>query len=189
MKSEKSHAGRRVTGYFSGLDRSVTMAIRRVHGPGRTRFAHAVTFLGSHSFLIPAAILASGVLLIVGWRSSARFLGFSMLVGSALSPLLKRRFRRGRPDLWTPLATESTHSFPSGHATMGSIFFGAIGMVLWREIPGAAARTGTVLFCSAMVFLVALSRVYLGAHWLSDVLAGILLAAVWLTLSAFLIGF
>ena len=189
MKSDKSHAGRRVTGFFSELDRTVTMAVRRVHGPGRTRFAHGVTFLGGHAFLIPAAILASGLLLLAGWRSSARFLGFSMLVGSALSPLLKRRFRRGRPDLWTPLATEPTHSFPSGHATMGSIFFGATGIVFWRELPGAAARTGTVLFCSAMILLVALSRVYLGAHWLSDVLAGILLAAVWLTVSALVIGF
>jgi len=188
VKSEKSRTGGPVRSYFSELDRKVTMAVRHVHGSTRTRLAHAVTFLGSHAFLIPAAILASGVLLIAGWRSSARFLGFSMLVGSALSPLLKRRFRRGRPDLWTPLATEPTHSFPSGHATMGSIFFGALGIVFWRELPGAAARTGTVLFCSAMILLVALSRVYLGAHWLSDVLAGILLAAVWLALSAVLIG-
>ncbi|HYK42799.1 MAG TPA: phosphatase PAP2 family protein [Thermoanaerobaculia bacterium] len=165
---------------LSAFDRRVTLAVRSLHGPGRDRAVHAITFLGSQRFLIAAAILLSGALLILHRGPSAKFLGGAMLLGSIWSPLLKRRFRRGRPDLWSPLATEASHSFPSGHATMGTIFFGAAGLVLLREAPSPAARVAVLALAAIFIAAVALSRVYLGAHWLSDVLAGVLLGALWL---------
>lgn len=111
-----------------------------------------------------------------------------MLVGWTWSPLLKRRFRRGRPDLWAPLATETSHSFPSGHATMATIFFGAAGMALARLVPHPAGRLGILLAAALLILAVALSRVYLGVHWLSDVLAGILLGVVWLAVCLMVAG-
>jgi len=110
-----------------------------------------------------------------------------MLFGSIWSPLLKRRFRRGRPDLWTPLATEESHSFPSGHATMATIFFGAAGVVLCREAIPPAARIAIAGAAAILLAAVALSRVYLGAHWLSDVLAGIFLGVLWLVVWVFIL--
>jgi undecaprenyl-diphosphatase len=169
---------------FSAFDRRVTLAVRNLHAPGRDRVVHAITFLGSQRFLIPAAILLSGALILLHRGPSAKFLGGAMLLGSMWSPLLKRRFRRGRPDLWTPLATEASHSFPSGHATMGTIFFGAAGAVLFREAGSPLARILVAAGAFVVIAAVALSRVYLGAHWLSDVLAGILLGAVWLIVYA-----
>lgn len=168
------------TEFLSGIDRRVTLAVRRLHAPGRDRLVHAITLFGSQRFLIPAAILLSGALILLHRGPSAKFFGGAMLLGSIWSPLLKRRFRRGRPDLWTPLATEPSHSFPSGHATMGTIFFGAIGIVLYREAGSSWARIGVLAVAAVLIAAVALSRVYLGAHWLSDVLAGILLGVVWL---------
>ncbi|HEY6050041.1 MAG TPA: phosphatase PAP2 family protein, partial [Thermoanaerobaculia bacterium] len=117
---------------------------------------------------------------------SAKFLGGAMLLGAMWSPLLKRRFRRGRPDLWTPLATEASHSFPSGHATMGTIFFGAAAVVLFREASSPLARILVAAGALVVISAIALSRVYLGAHWLSDVLAGVLLGAAWLLVYALL---
>ncbi len=166
--------------FLSAIDRRVTLAVRSLHAPARDRLVHAITFLGSQRFLIPAAILLSGALLLLHRGSSAKFLGGAMLLGSIWSPVLKRRFRRGRPDLWTPLATEASHSFPSGHATMATIFFGAAGVVGYREAATSVARIGIVAAAAGLIAAVALSRVYLGAHWLSDVLAGIFLGVLWL---------
>jgi membrane-associated phospholipid phosphatase len=172
---------------FSALDRRVTLAVRNLHAPGRDRVAHAITFLGSQIFLIPAAILMSGALILLHRGAAAKYLGGAMLLGSIWSPLLKRRFRRNRPDLWAPLATEASHSFPSGHATMGTIFFGAAGVALCREAATPAAGIAIAVAAAVLIAAVALSRVYLGAHWLSDVLAGIFLGVLWLVVWALIL--
>ena len=169
-------------------DRRITLAVRRLHAPGRDRLVHAITFLGSHAFLVPAAILLSGALIVAGMGNSAAYLGGAMLAGSLWSPPPGPAARRGRPELWTRLATEATHSFPSGHATMGTIFFGALGVVLFRELSSPAARIAGAMICAAALLAVALSRVYLGAHWLSDVLAGILLGLAWLAVWSVIAG-
>jgi undecaprenyl-diphosphatase len=158
----------------------VTLAVRRLHAERRDRWVGRLTMLGSQYFLIPAAILTSGVLIVAGRGHSARFLGGAMLFGWMWSPLLKRRFRRGRPDLWPALATEPSHSFPSGHTTMSTIFFGGLAIALGRVPGGPAVRVAIAAGCVLVVAAVALSRVYLGAHWLSDVIAGILLGSLWL---------
>ena len=187
MKRGERPAGS-VVSHFVDWDRRITLAVRRLHAPGRDRLVHAITFLGSHAFLVPAAILLSGALIVAGMGNSAAYLGGAMLAGSLWSPLLKRRFRRARPDLWTPLATEASHSFPSGHATMGTIFVGSLGVVLFRELASPAARIAAVMIFVAALLAVALSRVYLGAHWLSDVLAGILLGLAWLAVWSVIAG-
>jgi undecaprenyl-diphosphatase len=165
---------------LGALDRTVTLGVRRLHAERRDRWVGRLTMLGSQYFLIPAAILTSGLLIVAGHGKSAEFLGGAMLFGWMWSPLLKRGFRRGRPDLWPALATEPSHSFPSGHATMSTIFFGGLAIALGR-LPGSPFVRGVIVVgCVLVIVGVALSRVYLGAHWLSDVLAGILLGSLWL---------
>lgn len=178
MKSDRRYGFRRNP--FPGLDRTVTLAVRRLHAEGRDRWIGRLTMLGSQYFLIPAAILASGLLIVAGHGKSARFLGAAMLFGWMWSPLLKRGFRRGRPDLWPALATEPSHSFPSGHATMSTIFFGGLAIALGRVSGDPVVRVALAAGCVLVIAAVALSRVYLGAHWLSDVIAGILLGSLWL---------
>lgn len=104
-----------------------------------------------------------------------------MIGGSGWSPLIKRGFRRGRPDLWPPLTREKSHSFPSGHATMSSVFFGALGVVAFQLSGSPAGRIAACVGAGLIILTVAFSRVYLGVHWLSDVLAGILLGLGWVT--------
>ena len=100
--------------------------------------------------------------------------------GMLLNVLLKYTFQRARPSFDDPLVTLATFSFPSGHASGATLFYGFLAAYLMCTVAHAAARAAVLCAALAMVALVALSRVYLGAHYLSDVLAGIAFGCAWL---------
>lgn len=100
--------------------------------------------------------------------------------GMLLNVLLKYTFQRARPSFDNPLVTLSTYSFPSGHASGATLFYGFLAAYLVCVVPRARARVAVVAAAVAMTALVALSRVYLGAHYLSDVLAGVAFGSAWL---------
>ena len=76
-----------------------------------------------------------------------------------------------------PLAHLTTYSFPSGHAVASTVFYGALCVLVLQRVRSPAWRVAALAGAVAMVLLVAFSRVYLGAHYLSDVLAGIAVGA------------
>jgi undecaprenyl-diphosphatase len=133
---------------------------------------------------------ALGMLLLVGalaayfWRVEARYwllaLMFSVPGGMVLNITLKYIFQRARPVFEEPLVTLTTYSFPSGHTTAATCFYGLLASYLVIARPGWNVRLGTVAACTMMVLLVAFSRVYLGAHYVSDVLAAMAESIAWL---------
>lgn len=132
-----------------------------------------------------AGILAMALLL--AWRLHARrerywLLSLILAVpgGMLLNVLLKYTYQRPRPSFEEPLVTLATYSFPSGHASGATLFYGFLAAYLVCTLRGGAARTLVLTAAAAMVALVAFSRVYLGAHYLSDVLAGIAFGSAWL---------
>jgi undecaprenyl-diphosphatase len=150
-------------------------------------FAHAMTGAGLDRFFVIVAALGylfgvvpADVALVAGlaWRRRLReglFAGLA-LVGSALLNLAaKPMFARERPSLWESIAPEGNYSFPSGHA-MGSMTLACVVVLLcWPTRWRWSAVIAGVLF----VALVGLSRVYLGVHYPSDILAGWAAAAAW----------
>jgi membrane-associated phospholipid phosphatase len=100
--------------------------------------------------------------------------------GMLLNVLLKYVFQRARPSFDDPLLTLSTYSFPSGHTANAALLYGLIGCWLWMRHRGPGARAAIVAAACAMVALVAFSRMYLGVHYLSDVLAASAEGAAWL---------
>jgi len=100
--------------------------------------------------------------------------------GMLLNVALKHVFQRARPSLEDPLLTLSTYSFPSGHTAAATVFYGLLACYLVRRVRTWPARAAIVGACVAMVMLVALSRMYLGVHYLSDVLAASAEGAAWL---------
>ena len=164
------------------LDRVATLAVQRLHAPSRDRVVKRVSFFGSQRFMIPATIAAAAALFGAGQGRLAAIFGTAVLGARALSPLLKWQFRRARPDLWPALETEKSHSFPSTHSTMGAVFFGGLGAVVFRLTPAPLWRSVALLLCAAAIAAIAFSRVYLGAHWLSDVAGGVALGLGWLAL-------
>jgi membrane-associated phospholipid phosphatase len=118
------------------------------------------------------------------WRVQARYwllaLLFSVPGGMLLNVGLKYLFQRSRPVFEEPLVTLVTYSFPSGHTTAATCFYGLLASYLVIARPRWSVRLGTVALCLAMVLLVAFSRVYLGAHYVSDVLAAMAESVAWL---------
>jgi undecaprenyl-diphosphatase len=118
------------------------------------------------------------------WRQRAHYwllaLLFSVPGGMLLNVALKHVFQRARPVLEDPLVTLATYSFPSGHTTAATCFYGLLASYLVIARPAWSVRLGTVAVCVTMVLLVAFSRVYLGAHYVSDVLAAMAESVAWL---------
>jgi membrane-associated phospholipid phosphatase len=167
--------------YFDDL---LLWKLHALHSPGLDRFFVLLSKLGYEWFLIPADVLIVGLL---AWRKRWREASFVAIcfAGSALLNLgSKRFFQRDRPSLWESIAPESTFSFPSGHA-MGSMTL-AVTLVLlswntrWRWPVALSALTFAVL--------VSVSRMYLGVHYPSDILAGWCAALVWVV-GCFLVMF
>ncbi|PYQ68230.1 MAG: hypothetical protein DMF54_01435 [Acidobacteria bacterium] len=166
------------------LDREATLFVRGLQTAGRDHFAIFVTFFGSHLFILPATIL---VAVILRWKkhpvSALLFLG-SVGGGFVLNAVLKITFHRARPDLWPALVTEHTFSFPSGHAAMSTVFYGGLVAVVFHLTDRPAPRLGAIAFALLAISLIVWSRVFLGAHWMTDVTAGFLVGLFWVVVSA-----
>lgn len=113
-------------------------------------------------------------------RLDSTYLVASFLGAEAVNLVLKLAFARARPELDHPFVNLHTYSFPSGHATVSVAVYGALALLLARRISSWRARALIVAATALMVGLIGFSRLYLGAHFLSDVLAGFDAGFTWL---------
>lgn len=152
--------------------------LQLAHGLARAgldRMFLLVSRLGYGQGVVPLDIV---LVLVLAWRRRMReglFAGIALGGSALLNLLAKHVFARPRPDLWPSIAPETTYSFPSGHA-MGSMTLGAVVVLLaWRT----RWRWPVLVVAAVSVLLVGLSRVYLGVHYPSDILAGWAAACAW----------
>ncbi|WP_427913006.1 phosphatase PAP2 family protein [Ramlibacter sp. MMS24-I3-19] len=148
--------------------------------PSTTQLMLAVSAMHQTvAICIVAALLAIG-LLSARQRHWVPLLLAAVPGGLVLNAVVKLGFERARPAFDHPLVHLTTYSFPSGHAAGATVWWGFV-LALWctRE-RSAAARTAGAIVAVALVGITALSRVYLGAHYPSDVLAGIVEGTFWL---------
>ncbi|HKC26270.1 MAG TPA: phosphatase PAP2 family protein [Thermoanaerobaculia bacterium] len=163
----------------AGLDRDATLGIRRLHTPERDRLAHVASALAHQRVIVPGSLAVLVALLKARHRVSAVLFAGSVLGGFLLSTVLKISFRRARPELWPALATEKTYSFPSGHATLATVFYGGLAAVAFHLSPSRLVRAGALVSAAGLVGAIGFSRVYLGVHWTTDVVGGTLLGLSW----------
>lgn len=158
-----------------GWDAPILLALHRHASPALDAVMLRVTDAGGP---LPMACLAALVLafLLVGRRlGDATFVGLAVGGAAALNFLTKALFQRSRPALWPAVLPETDYGFPSGHA-MGSLaVIGTLLILLWPT----RWRWPALLLGAAFVLAVGLSRVYLGVHYPSDILAGWCAALVW----------
>jgi undecaprenyl-diphosphatase len=153
---------------------------------------HLRAFEPLTSFMLGVSLMHGGagsavltaLLALYLWRRGAYYWLLALLVavpgGSLLNVLLKYVFQRSRPVFDTPLVSLATYSFPSGHTAAATLLYGVLACYIIIARPRWIAGLGLVAACVAMVLLVALSRVYLGAHFFSDVLAAMVESVGWL---------
>jgi undecaprenyl-diphosphatase len=128
--------------------------------------------------------VASSLLALWFWRRNAPYWLLSVAIaapgGMLINVLLKNTYARPRPLFDEPLLTLVTYSFPSGHTAASTLFYGLIASYVVTTSPSWRRRVAAMAFAAVMVALVAFSRVYLGAHYVSDVLAAMAYSAGWL---------
>ncbi len=117
-------------------------------------------------------------LLRLGERSQATVLIIAAAGATALNILLKHLFGRSRPMLWERVVDVGQYSFPSGHAMISMVTYGMIGYLLSTEFPQWRGRILSLTM--ALVMGIGLSRLYLGVHWPTDIMAGYAAGIVWL---------
>jgi undecaprenyl-diphosphatase len=138
-----------------------------------------VTALGYYWVVIPLLAVAVLAFYRKDWRLSAILLVVSTSGSIVLTTVLKAIFERSRPELFDSGYTASFYSFPSGHATLAVGFYGTLTLLLAYRLRGYARWL--VAACGvSLVLLIGFSRLYLGVHYPTDVLAGYLAAPLWL---------
>jgi undecaprenyl-diphosphatase len=167
------------------FDEFVRDAVHRHAAPGLTWFMQGFSFLGSVTMVTALCILAIGAFFYFRQARTAALLAITMVGMAVLDTTLKLAFHRPRPVGYFG-STPTTFSFPSGHA-MGSVcFYGVLAAILAARASGRAAKcciwTGAVL----LIGMIGYSRIYLGVHYPSDVIAGYCAGAVWVGAVAFL---
>jgi len=158
--------------FVGNWDETVFHAMDDIRDPILTGIAKVLSFVGSGVVTIPLRIVVAVWLLFRRhWRAFAAWLLTWGLAELALA-IAKPFFHRGRPPL--PLVSTVGYSFPSGHAVAGA----SIGIALVLALlPPGSRRRGWEFGAAGFAFVMALSRVYLNAHWFSDVVAGVLVGA------------
>ena len=145
-----------------------------------TRFMLLVSNLNG---MVGAPIMAALLAAYFYWKREHYWLVATVAVvpgGMLLNVLLKYAFHRSRPSFDNPLLSLTTYSFPSGHTANAALFYGLVACWLWVNHRGIGKRAASVAAACTMVALVGISRMYLGVHYLSDVLAASAEGCAWL---------
>lgn len=166
------------------MDNAVLMVVGQDRIPWLTTAALDVTVLGSNILL---ALFSLGtVVLLVAWRANKATLQLlSAWAGTLiLTPVTKDLIGRARPPLAERLAPATGFSYPSGHSLGAAAIYLTIAIICTRHIAEPRARAVILSGASLMIVIVGASRVYLGVHYLTDVLSGFALGAAWAMLLA-----
>lgn len=166
--------------YLDFFDTTIIAWVYALRSDALTEIMKFFTFLGGEIFLI------SGILLFLAFiyrKHKVSFFNFCVLLvfGTVINLLLKWIYQRPRPE-YLPILFESTYSFPSGHAMNSFIFYSLVGYFIIRNTKNKTVWFLTVILLSLLIFIIGLSRIYLGVHYPSDVLAGYLSGFLWFLL-------
>lgn len=161
------------------FDQAVFQLLRGFRTAELDRIMIAVTELGDTAVVITVAAAVLAFLLIRrSWRTAAYFLA-AAAGGSLFNTVIKMTVQRTRPTsgLYTGF---SDYSFPSGHSTENAVLYGFITYLVCRRLSGRL-QIATILAAATLVAAIAFSRIYIGAHYFSDVAGGLAFASAWLT--------
>jgi membrane-associated phospholipid phosphatase len=160
------------------FDTSVLFAIQKLQQPWLTPIMVFITNIGDPTLLVSLCVIVSIGLVVRKQKSEAMTVAIAAFGALGLNFLLKQLFERSRPALWSRVVDVRFYSFPSGHAMLSIVIYGILGYLLTTRYPNQ--RGWIVLGTSILIVLIGFSRLYLGVHWLTDVIAGYAAGFVWL---------
>ena len=165
---------------FDGVDQAITDFAHGLRSDGLTPLMVFLSFVGDVLMNIVLALVAFFVLFKFFKHRSELVMFFAAVGGSVLlNVVLKHMVMRARP-LETAIVMEDGFSFPSGHAMASVALYGALTYLLWKHVPSRAGRALMAAVSLVMVGGIGFSRMYLGVHYPSDVIAGYLMSTAWL---------
>jgi undecaprenyl-diphosphatase len=165
-------------GWTRTLDQRLMVAAGGLRSDGVTVVMRWLSAVGAGEVEIPIALLLSLRLSMIRRRAEAAGYAAATLSGWAMYGVAKWVFQRPRPRVIARLSGAGWFSFPSGHATMAPLVFG-LGVLIWSAPWTRGTRLALLLAAGAWSLLIAFSRVYLGVHWPTDVVGGLLLGVGW----------
>ena len=161
------------------FDMAVRSWVHQFASPAMTLAMKGISLLG-YDVLVVELVIAIAVFLRLHWRKAAAWLTITMLGEIALNVALKHAFHRHRP---VPFFGDAPHSysFPSGHALASFCFYGVLAGLIVNRAEKVGWRIAVGITAAVLILAIGISRIYLGVHYPSDVVAGYLAAAMWVS--------
>jgi undecaprenyl-diphosphatase len=168
---------------LTAFDRRVglEMQAQREHARETRHAMIVVTEIGSPEAMTGLTVLVALALMMRRRRLLTLVWLFGMIATALLNLGLKHAFSRDRPDFRDPVIDEQTHSFPSGHSMGSVIAFGLLAYFLLLALSDRREKVAVVVVAATLALLIGFSRIYLGAHYFSDVVGGFAVGGAWLS--------
>ena len=174
-----------VTGGFTqAFDEKTLQWLESQRSPIMDRVMLEISALGTGAVLLVLVLVASVFLWLTKHHWSVYILLMGVFGGQLVNRLLKTSFERPRPSVVEWATDVSSLSFPSGHAMTSMITYGSIAYLVARLEPTKRLRTTTWVLCALMILLIGISRMYLGVHYPSDIIAGYIGGLAWIAFVA-----
>ena len=159
-------------GLTDAFDRAIIEALRSELVRTYLAPLEQLTELGSTGAVVAIAVVAFVFAALIGpWRHGV-VASLTIMLASFANSSIKIAIARQRPDLLEPVIVERGFSFPSGHSALGMVAYGILAVLVSRSRLPARVRHGLVFALGALVALIGISRIWLGVHYPTDVLAG-----------------
>ncbi|HEY0765748.1 MAG TPA: phosphatase PAP2 family protein [Pyrinomonadaceae bacterium] len=167
------------------FDEVTRAAIHQLASPALTLVMRAFSIIGGTIALTIGTIVVVVRFAMKKWGREAKLFAITMIGAGLLNITLKLAFKRSRPEPFFNLSLPETYSFPSGHSLTSAVFFGALAAILNARIKSRRVRTAIWIVSTFMFLTIGFSRIYLGVHHTTDVIAGFAAALIWILMVRF----
>ena len=167
------------------FDDATRAAVHQLASPLVTAIMRGFSFVGSTIALTAGTIFVVIRFLMRKWKREAKLFAITMIGAGLLNITLKLAFKRPRPEPFFNLSPPESYSFPSGHSLTSAVFFGALAAILTARVKSKRVRAAIWIVSATMFVLIGVSRIYLGVHYTTDVIAGFAAALIWILVVRF----
>jgi undecaprenyl-diphosphatase len=167
------------------FDDATRAAVHQLASPLLTLIMRGLSFVGSTIALTVGTIFVVIRFAMQKWTREAKLFALTMIGAGLMNITLKLAFKRPRPVPFFNLTPPESYSFPSGHSLTSAVFFGALAAILTARIKSRRVKAAIWIVSTAMFLLIGLSRIYLGVHYTTDVIAGFAAALIWILVVRF----